>query len=500
MGMLQAGPSPLAFRGTLVHTPAYGQMDIMLDKVVIVQNGKIVKITAGSEEATVLDIWDIPASAVRRLADGEFLMPGLIDTHVHAPQYKFTGTGTDVPLMEWLRKYTFPVESSYQDVAAAKYRYPLLVKRFLSNGTTTATYFGSLHLEPNKVLVDVIAELGQRAVVGKVNMDRESPDSYMEPTQQGIEEAEAFIKYTLAKKCGRLYPCITPRFIPTCTVEMMRALADLARKYHVHVQSHISECCGEVSCVRHLHPEHASDTHVFDSVGLLDSGRQTLMAHGTLLSDDDIRHLAAKGVSVSHCPLSNFFLGDACFRVNHSMALGLKVGLGTDVAGGISPSMLTAIRMAVVNSRCLRAHKLALKGGYQVTPDMEVDVLSYKEGLYLATLGGAKALGIDHQVGTFAEGKDFDALIIDINVPGGPFDVFDGDTLEDQFEKFINLGDDRNIVEVYVAGAAVKLGDTFLGDSLKAAPREGGVPPPSVTSDAKLAAAEQLPAGNGHSL
>ncbi len=113
--------------------------------------------------------------------------------------------------------------------------------------------------------------------------------------------------------------------------------------------------------MRHLHPEYKSDAHVFDSCGLLDSGRQTLMAHGTLLSDDDIRFLADKGVSISHCPLSNFFLGDACFRVNHAMGLGLKVGLGTDVAGGISPSMLTAIRMAVINARCLRAHKLASK-------------------------------------------------------------------------------------------------------------------------------------------
>ena len=395
-----------------------------------------------------------------RLEEGQFIIPGLIDTHVHAPQYKFTGTGTDVPLMEWLQKYTFPTESSYKDLNAAAHRYDLLVKRFLANGTTTATYFGTIHLEANKILVDSIIALGQRAVVGKVNMDRESPDSYVESTEQGLIDAEEFVKFTLAKNSSRIYPCITPRFIPTCTVESMKGLSAIAKKYDVHIQSHISECCGEVSFVRHLHPEHKTDAHVFDEVGLLTN--KSLMAHGTLLTDDDIRLLAARGTSVSHCPLSNFFLGDACFRVNNAMKLGLKVGLGTDVAGGISPSMLSSIRMAVVNSRCLRAHKLAVKGGLEVTPEMEEDVISFKEGLYLATMGGARALNIDHQVGSFEEGKEFDALLVDVNVEGGPFDIFDGDTIEDQFEKFINLGDDRNILEVYVQGVLVKSGDQFL--------------------------------------
>eukprot|EP00798_Chlamydomonas_sp_ICE-L_P022725 gene22725-29885_t len=302
----------LAFRGQFVHTPAYGVLDLLLDKIMIVKDGKIVKMAPGAEEEAVLKTFDLDASCVRRLEEGQFFLPGLIDTHVHAPQYKFTGTGTDVPLMEWLQKYTFPVERSYEDAEAAKYRYNLLVKRFLSNGTTTATYFGSLHLQPNLILVDTIEALGQRAVVGKVNMDRESPDMYQETTEQGLAEAEEFVKYTLAKKSTRIYPCITPRFIPTCTIEIMKGLAGIAKKYNVHIQSHISECCGEVKCVRQQHPEYKTDALVFDDVGLLTD--KALMAHGTLLTDDDIKLLAARGTSVAHCPLSNFFLGDACFR------------------------------------------------------------------------------------------------------------------------------------------------------------------------------------------
>lgn len=446
-----------AFRGTFFHTPAYGRLEVLRDHVVVVQAGKIVRMADASMEAAVLREFGL--TEARRLKVGQYFCPGFIDTHVHAPQYKFTGGGTDVPLMEWLKKYTFPAECSFQDLRAAAHRYSLLVKRFLSNGTTTAMYYGSLHLAPNKVLVDTIEALGQRAVVGKVNMDRHSPDNYIEPLEQGLKEAEEFIQYTLAKASHRIQPCITPRFIPTCTPEMMKGLAGLARKYNTHIQSHISECCGEVNCVREMHPEYASDAAVFEEMGLL-TGR-TVMAHGTLLSDDDIRQLAARGTAVSHCPLSNFFLGDACFRVNHALKLGLKVGLGTDVAGGISPSMLTAQRMAVVNSRCLRAHKLANSGGTIVTPEMEVDVISWRDALWLATMGGAQALDLADRVGTFEVGKEFDALLVDTTVQGGPFDVFDDEEDEHAFEKFINLGDDRNLVEVYVQGVCVKRGDTF---------------------------------------
>ncbi|GFR42050.1 hypothetical protein Agub_g2866 [Astrephomene gubernaculifera] len=454
-----AAADTFAFRGTFFHTPAYGQLEALRDAVLVVQDGMIARIANGSEEAAVRREFGL--SHVRRLKEGQYFIPGFIDTHVHAPQYKFTGTGTDVPLMEWLKKYTFPAEGSFRDLDAAHHRYSLLVKRFLANGTTTAMYYGSLHLDPNTVLVDTIERLGQRAVVGKVNMDRHSPSDYIESTSEGLRDAEAFIRYTLDKKCSRIQPCITPRFIPTCTPELMKGLASLARQYGTHIQSHISECCGEVNCVRELHPEFASDTALFEQAGLLTP--RTVMAHGTLLSDQDLRHLASRGTAVSHCPLSNFFLGDACFRVNHALSLGVKVGLGTDVAGGISPSMLTAQRMAVVNSRCLRAHKLAQSGGTTVTADMEVDVLGWREALWLATVGGAQALDLSHAVGTFAEGKEFDALLVDTGLGGtcGPFDVFPDESDEQRLEKFLQLGDDRNLAEVFVQGVCVKRGHVF---------------------------------------
>ncbi|GLC60250.1 hypothetical protein PLESTB_001590700 [Pleodorina starrii] len=469
-----------AFRGTFFHTPSYGRLDALRNAVLVVQDGKIARIADVSEEDAVREEFGL--SEVRQLQAGQYFLPGFVDTHVHAPQYQFTGTGTDEPLMEWLKKYTFPAECSFQDLEAARHRYSLLVRRFLANGTTTAMYYGSLHLQPNLVLVDSIERLGQRAVVGKVSMDRLSSDDYIESVPDGLRDAEAFVTYTLGKKCSRIEPCITPRFIPTCTPELMKGLASLARKYNCHIQSHISECCGQVNCVREMHPEYASDAAVFEEMGLLTS--RTVMAHGTLLSDADIRHLASRGTAVSHCPLSNFMFGDAFFRVNHALSLGLKVGLGTDVAGGISPSMLSAQRMAVVNSRCLRAHKLAVSGGTIVTSEMEKDVITFKEALWLATVGGAQALDMADRVGTFEVGKEFDALLVDTNLGGtsGPFDVFEGEDDDQRFEKFINLRDDRNLIEVYVQGVCVKRGADFPLDAaggLAGAGRDdGGAQPP----------------------
>ncbi|PNH11926.1 Guanine deaminase [Tetrabaena socialis] len=377
-----AAPTTI-FRGTFFHTPAYGQLDALRDTLVVVQDGKIARIAPGSEEAAVMrefGLQQVRQLQARMAMEGQYFVPGFIDTHVHAPQYKFTGTGTDVPLMDWLEKYTFPSECSFRDLEAAQHRYSLLVKRFLANGTTTAMYYGSLHLAPNTVLVDTIEALGQRAVVGKVNMDRHSPEDYMESTADGLRDAEEFLKYTLAKKSSRIMPCITPRFIPTCTPELM--------------------------------------------------------------------------------------------KVAHALSLGLKVGLGTDVAGGISPSMLTAQRMAVVNSRCLRAHKLAVAGGTRVTPEMETDVITFKEALWLATMGGAQALDLADRIGSFEVGKEFDALLVDTAMGGtsGPFDVFADEDDLNHFEKFINLGDDRNLVEVYVQGVCVKRGSAFLLDPTSAVP------------------------------
>jgi len=315
------------------------------------------------------------------------------------------------------------------------------VKRHLKNGSTTVVYFGTIHLESTKSLVHVVENLGCRAYIGKVNMDRNSPLHYIETTEESLRDTKQFVEYVLAResyKNGLIVPVITPRFVPTCTVELMRGLGDLAKEYNLPIQSHISENRGEVEWVKQLHPDCKSYADVYDTYGLLNN--KTIMAHAIYLTDEEKKLFIQKGVGISHCPLSNIALhsGFMCLREMPD----LKVGLGTDVSGGYSPSMLTAMRSAIVAAT---VHYCSGEKCY----------MKWEEAFHLATMGGAEVIGESSKLGNFEPGKEFDALVVDPEVENSPFDVFDATPLE-IFEKFIFLGDDRNIVEIYVKGKKVQ--------------------------------------------
>lgn len=391
-----------------------------------------------------------------KLSDTEFLCPGFIDLHIHAPQFPFTGTATDRPLMGldgWLETYTFPAERSLgQDLNKARNVYDSVVRTTLDAGTTTAVYFATLDLEPCKVLVDTALKHGQRAFVGKVCMDRNSPDSYAQSISQNIQETVALIEYIHEKagnetnespKLPLVMPIVTPRFIPTCSPELLCQLGEVAERYKCHVQSHISESLDEVEFSRHLDATvdfkdgvGRTDAVIFDSHKLLTN--RCIMAHGPLLSDGCLDLMKERGSAVAHCPLSNFFFaGSPPLQCRRLMERQNKVGLGTDVAGGYSPSMANAARMAVVASRALQN---------------DDSILDYRHAFYLATLGGAEALGLQDRIGTFSVGMEFDAVVLSAS---WPIQVFDTDKVQDVFQKLCTLGDDRHVTQVYVQGHSV---------------------------------------------
>eukprot|EP01117_Protostelium_nocturnum_P001766 TRINITY_DN1218_c0_g1_i3.p1 TRINITY_DN1218_c0_g1~~TRINITY_DN1218_c0_g1_i3.p1 ORF type:complete len:424 (+),score=97.23 TRINITY_DN1218_c0_g1_i3:1478-2749(+) len=374
-----------------------------------------------------------------------FVIPGLIDTHVHAPQFAFHGSATGIPLMDWLKFHTFPSESRLKDVNIARKLYRKLVKRMLRNGTTCALYFATIHLEASKILSDITEELGQRAFIGKISMDQNSIPEYVESTERSLLDTEEFIRYVLNKKIELVKPVVTPRFIPTCSLDLMKGLGKLANQYNVHIQSHISESDDQVSFVQFLHPNR-SDTEIFDECGLLTN--KTVMAHGTHLDEEDVKTLVSRGTSISSCPLSNFFFANRIFPLEENQRKGLKIGLGTDIAGGYSISSLSSIRNLVIASKALSIQKK--------DSSLEID---YQTGFWHATMGGAISLGIEDEVGSFAVGKRFDALLIDCSVEEENFahgvDSFDGDSASILFEKFINCGDERNIQKVWVDGKEI---------------------------------------------
>ena len=690
--------------GSIVHSVSFGEIEL-------IHNGMIVYNKLGAIDRVVdLDKVSIDRgrlSQFRSVVDctGKLIVAGFVDAHCHAPQYVFSGTGMDLPLLAWLEKYTFPCEARFADVEFAKTAYDKSIRRHLKCGTTFAAYFATIHNSGGKVLVDVINRVGQRAFVGKVSMDRNSPDFYIEETERGCQDAEEFARYVLAmtpvgaafltsvdsqtptttsallsqsrnlavsrvsehssgsdrssslaslrcdpisssaglkrprsvstagddddvffplpNQSGRssgsdrntpalqipqrlraisdmaLYgfgneehlessvqgdastsssdavvtsllnkpytplvmPCITPRFVPTCTGEMLGSLGRIAALYGLPVQSHMSESVSEIAWVKDLHPDCENYASVYQKYGLLNE--HCIMAH-CCHSDAVERQLIAKcNTAVVHCASSNFSLESGVLDVHTCVEEGIRVGLGTDVAGGYSPSMLDALRQSIIASKVILfeargdlasttittsaaaaavkeaaaqvmddaettsaasstepssattaitgelpppAQLISLSTSMESVPsaasaavqsdasgssseadttdvssktsppkpvatvtqpavtvaDVNANVkprktrtLSYKEAFHLATVGGAEALGMGDVVGNFLPGKQLDCLIVDPAVLNGPFDVFDGEGPSEWFQKFLFLGDDRNIVAVFVNGRQV---------------------------------------------
>ncbi|CAH1789018.1 unnamed protein product [Owenia fusiformis] len=397
------------------------------------------------EEAVKLDelqsLWKFSINNVCLLSDSQFLMPGLVDTHIHASQYVYTGTALDLGLLEWLEKYTFPIESTFKDLKFAEHAYTKAVHRVVKSGTTTACYFATIHLQGTIKLCQIISDVGQRALVGKVNMDCNSPDFYQEDSTDSIQDTERFVETLLNQGNANLIPVLTPRFALTCTPKLMSALGEIAASHNLPIQSHLGESKGELDAVRSMHPGYDSYSDVYDKCGLLTS--RTIMAHCIYLTEDELNLLKTRGVGVSHCPNSNTSIRSGLMDARDMLDRGIKLGLGTDVSGGYHPSMLDAMRQAIQVSNIV---------SFEHHEGENYKPLDYREVFRLATLGGSQVLNLEDKIGNFEVGKEFDALLVNFEALDSPFDVFERDTLEDKIQKFIFLGDDRNIEEVYVAG------------------------------------------------
>lgn len=408
------------------------------------------------------------------LSPNEFLCPGMIDLHIHAPQYAYTGTGLDLPLMGadgWLEQYTYPAESSLKDdLEKAKDVYGKVVAATLRHGTTTAVYFATVHVKPCEVLVDRAVERGQRALIGKVCIDREAPDHYSESVEDNVKGTRHVIEY-IHKAAGErasrpgepspddalplVLPLVIPRFVPTCTHELLSELGEVVAEYGCHVTSHISESYDEVKYSRSLDGERGrTDAEIFDSHGLLTD--QCILAHGNHISDADLDLLKKRGSAIGHCPLSNFYFAGQSLKTRKLMERGNLVGLGTDVAAGYSTSMWNSGRNAVLASKSLQ-HQEDTKARLDESYEPKCHDIDYRHAFYLATLGAARALNLHDRIGTLAKGYEFDAVVL--SVGSDNVDVFGTDSVADVFQKLFHLGDDRNIKRVFVQGRDVTVKD-----------------------------------------
>lgn len=333
--------------------------------------------------------------------------------------------------------------------------YNRVIAATLSHGTTTAAYYATISVPATNILADIAFKRGQRAYIGRVCMDNPDmcPDYYRdESTEETLSNTKASIEYCLSlDPTGELLaPIVTPRFAPSCLPSTLSALGELAKKQDLRVQTHISENVSEVKLVGELFPEQSSYAGVYDAHGLL--GPRTVLAHAVHLSAEEMKLVASRKSKVSHCPASNSALGSGFCSVRTLVDAGVEVGLGTDVSGGYSVSVLEAVRQACLVSR----HVGFVEGG-----DSRFNV-GVAEGLYLGTVGGSKVLGLEGRVGGFEVGMSWDVQEIamgEVSVEGegedGCVDIFGWEGWEERVAKWVYNGDDRNVRRVWVGGRLV---------------------------------------------
>lgn len=407
--------------GTLAHAPAPDCVTIMPDALLSVgPDGAIDAVIAADDPAHAATL-----AAARRagllvtLPDDALLLPGFVDLHIHAPQHPQLGLALDRPLEEWLHAYTFPLEARFADLGFARRAYGRLIGDLLANGTTTALMFATLHVDATKLLADLAIAAGLRALIGKVAMDCPTgcPDHYRDASPEAaVEGTAAVLDHIRAHpdNGGLVEGVVTPRFIPACTDAALQGLGALAAERGARIQTHCAESDWEVAHVRAR--TGLSDAAALDRFGLVTD--RAVLAHAPFLSDADMALIAARRAAVAHCPLSNAYFAGAVFPLRAALAKGLRVGLGTDISGGPSASMLGAQRMAVAAARMLETGTdPALPPARRGRAGSAID---WRCAFHLATAGGAAALGLP--VGLFAAGRRCDALVVHAP-PVEPFDA-----------------------------------------------------------------------------
>ncbi len=387
----------------------------------IIENGYV---TVSDEGRVVYAGSQLPATAGELVDFGDrLLIPAFNDLHLHAPQYRNNGLAMDLELLPWLERYTFPEEMKFADTDYARRIYTRFVHELWMQGTMRSAVFATIHPEATCVLADLFRKAGLGAYVGLVAMDRNAPNGLCNTAKEAFA-AVSVLDDELGRD-GIVRAIVTPRFIPSCSEEMLTTLGRLAKERNLPVQSHLSENRHEIDWVHELEPDATCYGDAYNRYGLFGQ-TPTLMAHCCYTNDEEMRLMRENGVCIVHCPTSNSNLASGMAPVRRFLDNGIRVALGTDVSGGHYMSMLRVIQYAVQTSKM---HFAQSRGS--------IPFLSLSEAFYLATKSGGSFFG---RVGSFEPGYDFDALVIDDSYLN-----FDRYTLPERIGRFIYIGDDRDI-------------------------------------------------------
>lgn len=369
----------------------------------------------------------------------QILIPGLVDLHLHAPQYGFRGLSMDLELLDWLNTYTFPEEAKYRDLEYARRGYGIFADRMRKSATTRACMFGTVHTPATLLLMDLMEESGLITMVGKVNMDRNAPDYLAEESAEASAEATRQWIETCRDRYERTTPILTPRFTPSCTDDLMERLGEIQKETGLCAQSHLSENPGEIAWVKELCPWAENYGDAYDRFGLFGGDCRTIMAHCVYSGAEERRKMKEQGVYVAHCPQSNTNLSSGIAPVREYLEEGLSVGLGTDIAGGFTESIFRAMTDAIQVSKL-----------YWRLVNQEAAPLTVDEAFYLGTCGGGSFFG---KVGSFEKGFELDVVVLDDSALLSPRSL----SVRDRLERILYLPEDCIITAKYVRGREIVL-------------------------------------------
>lgn len=440
------GARPVALAGHVIDAPQWGALRSWPQGAVVVAEGKI---EAVGEAAVLRQRW--PEAEWRDFGPGArpVIVPGLIDVHTHVPQYPVAAR-TESGLLPWLERYVFPAEAAFRaDRRHLREELDAFFAELAAQGTTTAMIYGAVWGDSCEEAFHAAERSGLRITLGKMMMDvgtyglgaRLPPQ---ETRRLSLEETCALIGRWHGAHRGRLEYAVSPRFAVTCSMDLMRGAARLAETHGCAVQTHLSENHAEIAAVAALFPEAASYTEVYHRAGLLTP--RTMLGHCVHVAKPEIALLAASGAAVAHCPTSNFFLNSGLMPLDRLRAAGLRIGLGSDVAGGPELNLWHVMRSAIETQKARRFH------------DPAVPELTPAQAFHLATQGGADAMGKGTLIGALEPGREADLLALDLNAVlpyGGRFTDAAPLTAEEIISLFIYRGHTGAVLELRVRGAVV---------------------------------------------
>ena len=379
--------STTILKGTVISAPALGKLDVTEGGYLIAEDGIITGVFPALPERYA-------GAAVEDYGDA-LILQSFADLHLHAPQYPMLGMGMDLPLLDWLNAYTFPTEARFADPGYAREVYRMLARELIENGTTRVCVFSSLHREATLILMEELEKAGVTGYAGKVNMDRNGIPALQEETEDSKRETLRWLEE--CREFQHVKPILTPRFTPSCTDELMDFLGKLAAERGLPIQSHLSENSGEITWVKELHPDCPQYWETYAKYGLWTD--KTLMAHCVWSDGRERAAMREAGVTVVHCADSNQNLCSGVAPVRVMLNEGLKVALGSDVAGGDRLNMFDVVAASIRASKARR-----------VLDEWDTDFLTVAEGWYLGTSAGAAFFG---ERPGFAPGNRLHALVLE---------------------------------------------------------------------------------------